>query len=98
MLCMKHAFNAMLYAVGGAIVNISSNSSLRGQANNAPYAEAKSGVNTLTQSGAAVYSGKRVSIKAVSTGVIRTTGQDKLFAIHTSLNVLTSRDAIIGML
>src|SRR5690625_7469814 len=96
MLCMKHAFNAMLYAVGGAIVNISSNSSLRGQANNAPYAAAKSGVNTLTQSGAAEYSGKGVRINAVSPGAIRPPGRERLFAENPPLAVLVSRGATLA--
>jgi len=98
MLCMKHEVNAMLDAGGGAIVNISSNSSLRGQANNAPYAAAKSGVNTLTQSGAAEYSGKGVRINAVSPGVIRTPGLEKLFAENPTMADLLSRVAIMGRL
>ncbi|WP_156507834.1 SDR family oxidoreductase, partial [Halioglobus sp. HI00S01] len=44
-LCMKYEIPAMQAAGGGAIVNISSNASLRGQAFNTAYAAAKSGVN-----------------------------------------------------
>ncbi len=43
-LCMKYEITAMLEAGGGAIVNISSNASLRGQAYNTAYAAAKGGV------------------------------------------------------
>ncbi len=60
-LCLKHEVGAMLDSgKGGSIVNISSNSSLRGQPYNTAYAAAKSGVNVLTKSSAVEY-GKRVS-------------------------------------
>ena len=52
-LCMKYEIPAMLASGGGSIVNISSNASLRGQANNTAYAVAKGGVNLLTKSSAA---------------------------------------------
>ena len=48
-LCMKAMIPAMLKNGGGAIVNISSNASLRGHAFNTPYAAAKSAVNILTK-------------------------------------------------
>ena len=48
-LCMKYEIPAMLENGGGAIVNISSNAALRGQAFNAAYAAAKSAVSTLTE-------------------------------------------------
>lgn len=78
-LCMKYEIAAMLESGGGAIVNISSNASLRGQAFNTAYAAAKSGVNVLTQSSAAEYGGKGIRINAVSPGVIRTPGIEKYF-------------------
>lgn len=98
MLCMKHEIAAMLPAGSGAIVNISSNASLRGQANNAPYAAAKSGVNTLTQSGAAEYSGKGIRINAVSPGVIHTPGLDKLFSENPKMAAILSKVAVMGRL
>jgi NAD(P)-dependent dehydrogenase (short-subunit alcohol dehydrogenase family) len=73
-LCMKHEIAAMLENGGGAIVNISSNSSLRGQAYNTAYAAAKGGVNILTKSSAAEYGAMGIRINAVSPGVIRTPG------------------------
>jgi len=79
-LCMKYQIPAMLETGGGAIVNISSNASLRGQANNTAYAAAKSGVNLLTKSSAAEYGGQGIRINAVSPGVIRTPGVEKYFA------------------
>ena len=77
-LCMKYEIAAMLKH-GGAIVNISSNASLRGQAYNTAYAAAKAGVNVLTKSSAAEYGGQGIRINAVSPGVIRTPGLEKYF-------------------
>ncbi len=78
-LCMKYEIAAMLDNGGGAIVNISSNSSLRGQAFNTAYAAAKGGVNILTKSSAAEYGARGIRINAVSPGVIRTPGVEKYF-------------------
>jgi NAD(P)-dependent dehydrogenase (short-subunit alcohol dehydrogenase family) len=78
-LCMKYEIPAMLATGGGAIVNISSNASLKGQAFNTAYAAAKGGVNILTKSSAAEYGGQGIRINAVSPGVIRTPGLEKYF-------------------
>jgi NAD(P)-dependent dehydrogenase (short-subunit alcohol dehydrogenase family) len=78
-LCMKYEIPAMLKNGGGAIVNISSNASLKGQAFNTAYAAAKSGVNLLTKSSAAEYGDQGIRINAVSPGVIRTPGVEKYF-------------------
>lgn len=78
-LCMKYELEIMLAQGGGAIVNISSNASLRGQAFNTAYAAAKGGVNILTKSAAAEYAAQGVRINAVSPGVIRTPGLENYF-------------------
>ncbi len=78
-LCMKYELEHMLSQDGGAIVNISSNASLRGQAHNAAYASAKGGVNILSKSAAAEYAAKGVRINAVSPGTIRTPGVERHF-------------------
>ena len=78
-LCMKHELEHMLARGHGAIVNISSNSSLRGQAHNTAYAAAKGGVNILTKSAAAEYGRKGIRINAVSPGTIRTPGVESYF-------------------
>ena len=78
-LCMKYEIAAMLKTGGGAIVNISSNASLKGQAYNSAYAAAKGGVNILTKSSAAEYGSQGIRINAVSPGVIRTPGVEKYF-------------------
>jgi len=79
-LCMKYEIEAMLAGGGGSIVNISSNASLRGQANNTAYAAAKGGVNILTKSSASEYGAQGIRINAVSPGVIRTPGIEKYFS------------------
>ncbi len=76
-LCMKYEIPAMLDSGGGAIVNISSNASLKGQPFNTAYAAAKGGVNILTKSSAAEYGSKGIRINAVSPGIIRTPGIEK---------------------
>ncbi|MEH6570273.1 MAG: glucose 1-dehydrogenase [Halioglobus sp.] len=78
-LCMKYEIKAMLNSGGGAIVNISSNASLRGQAHNTAYAAAKAGVNILTKSSAAENGPAGIRINAISPGVIRTPGLENYF-------------------
>jgi len=79
-LCMKYQIERMLAQGGGAIVNISSNASLRGQVHNTAYAAAKGGVNILTKSAASEYGYKGIRINAVSPGTVDTPGVKKYFA------------------
>jgi 2,5-dichloro-2,5-cyclohexadiene-1,4-diol dehydrogenase 1 len=97
-LCMKYEIRAMLETGGGAIVNISSNASLRGQAYNTAYAAAKSGVNLLTKSSAAEYGDQAIRINAVSPGVIRTPGLEKYFADQPDLRRGLERSAVMNRL
>jgi NAD(P)-dependent dehydrogenase (short-subunit alcohol dehydrogenase family) len=97
-LCMKYEIPVMLRAGAGAIVNISSNASLRGQAFNTAYAAAKSGVNTLTKSAAAEYGGQGIRINAVSPGVIRTPGLEQYFAEQPQMKEGLERAAIMNRL
>jgi NAD(P)-dependent dehydrogenase (short-subunit alcohol dehydrogenase family) len=97
-LCMKYEIAAMLKNGGGAIVNISSNSSLRGQAYNTAYAAAKGGVNILTKSSAAEYGALGIRINAVSPGVIRTPGVEKYFAEQPKMAEGLKKAAVMNRL
>lgn len=97
-LCMKHEITAMLESGGGAIVNISSNASLRGQAFNTAYAAAKSGVNLLTKSSAAEYGAQGIRINAVSPGVIHTPGLDAYFREQPDKEAGLKRKAVLNRL
>lgn len=97
-LCMKYEIPAMLENGGGAIVNISSNASLKGQAFNTAYAAAKSGVNVLTKSSAAEYGGKGIRINAISPGVIRTPGVERYFAEQPEMAEGLKRAAVMNRL
>jgi NAD(P)-dependent dehydrogenase (short-subunit alcohol dehydrogenase family) len=97
-LCMKYEIPAMLEAGGGAIVNISSNASLRGQAYNTAYAAAKSGVNLLTKSSAAEYGGQGLRINAVSPGVIRTPGLEQYFEEQPGMKAGLEKAAVMNRL
>ena len=97
-LCMKYEIPAMLAKGGGAIVNISSNASLRGQAYNTAYAAAKSGVNLLTKSSAAEYGSQGIRINAVSPGVIRTPGVEKYFEEQPEMAEGLKRAAVMNRL
>ena len=97
-LCMKYEIAAMLENDGGAIVNISSNASLKGQAYNTAYAAAKGGVNILTKSSATEYGNQGIRINAVSPGVIRTAGLEKYFEDQPAMEERMKRRAIMKRL
>tara|TARA_R110002073_G_scaffold167152_5_gene323840 strand:+ start:1131 stop:1889 length:759 start_codon:yes stop_codon:yes gene_type:complete len=97
-LCMKYEIPAMLANGGGAIVNISSNASLKGQAFNTAYAAAKSGVNILTKSSAAEYGGQGIRINAVSPGVIRTPGVEKYFEEQPKMAEQLKKNSVLNRL
>lgn len=97
-LCMKYEIPAMLENGAGAIVNISSNASLKGQAFNTAYAAAKSGVNVLTRSSAAEYGGRGIRINAVSPGVIRTPGVEKYFEEQPQMAEGLKKSAVMNRL
>jgi NAD(P)-dependent dehydrogenase (short-subunit alcohol dehydrogenase family) len=97
-LCMKYEVEAMLQSGGGAIVNISSNSSLKGHAFNTAYAAAKGGVNILTKSSAAEYGSQGIRINAVSPGVIRTPGIENYFKEQPDMAEGLKRAAVMNRL
>jgi NAD(P)-dependent dehydrogenase (short-subunit alcohol dehydrogenase family) len=67
----------MLEQGRGAIVNISSGASFLALPNVAPYGAAKAGINSLTRSLAAAWTGKGVRVNAVACGAIKTEGYGK---------------------
>lgn len=69
--CVKHEVRAMK-ARGGAIVNLSSGSGLRGQINAADYVVAKHGVQGLTKAVATEVGAFGIRINSVNPGLIMT--------------------------
>ena len=72
--CMKYEIPAMLVNGGGAIVNISSQSGIKGQVRQAAYAAAKGGVIALTKTAAAEYATRGLRVNSVAPGGIETPG------------------------
>lgn len=73
-LCLKYEIPAMIDAGGGAIVNISSLSGIKGQATQAAYAASKGGVIALTKTAAAEYATRGIRVNSVAPGGIETPG------------------------
>jgi NAD(P)-dependent dehydrogenase (short-subunit alcohol dehydrogenase family) len=67
----RAAATPMLAQGKGAIVNISSGASLLAMPQAAPYAAAKAGVNSLTASMAAAWTGRGVRVNAIAVGAVR---------------------------
>jgi NAD(P)-dependent dehydrogenase (short-subunit alcohol dehydrogenase family) len=67
----RAASKPMLAQGKGAIVNISSGASLLAMPQAAPYAAAKAGVNNLTSSMAAAWTGRGVRVNAIAVGAVR---------------------------
>jgi NAD(P)-dependent dehydrogenase (short-subunit alcohol dehydrogenase family) len=70
MLTSKHVLPVMVRAGNGAVVNVSSNASLFGDATLSAYAAAKAGLNALTRSIAAAYGKQGVRANTVSPAAI----------------------------
>jgi NAD(P)-dependent dehydrogenase (short-subunit alcohol dehydrogenase family) len=70
MLTAKHVLPLMVGAGRGAVVNVSSNASLFGDATLSAYAAAKAGLNALTRSIAAAYGKQGVRANTVSPAAI----------------------------
>jgi NAD(P)-dependent dehydrogenase (short-subunit alcohol dehydrogenase family) len=78
-LCLKYEIAAMLDSGGGSIVNIASLSGVRGEALQAHYSAAKSGVIGLTRSAAAENARRGIRVNAINPGGIRTGGMLRYF-------------------
>jgi NAD(P)-dependent dehydrogenase (short-subunit alcohol dehydrogenase family) len=70
MLTSKHVLPVMVAAGTGAVVNVSSNASLFGDATLSAYAAAKAGLNALTRSIAAAYGKQGIRANTVSPAAI----------------------------
>ena len=78
-LCLKYEIPAMLAGGGGAIVNISSQSGIKGQVRQAAYAAAKGGVIALTKTVAAEFATRGIRVNSVAPGGIETPGLASYF-------------------
>lgn len=81
----------MLEQGRGAIVNISSGASFLALPSVAPYGAAKAGMNSLTRSLAAAWTGGGVRVNAVACGAIKTEGYNK-----STKRMQQSDDAVLG--
>jgi 3-oxoacyl-[acyl-carrier protein] reductase len=71
MWCCKHAIPAMIDAGGGAIVNVSSASSLRGQMFMDAYTATKGAMNSLTRSIAVEYAKQGIRSNCIVVGFVQ---------------------------
>ena len=89
-LCLKYEIPAMLRSGGGAIVNISSQSGIKGQVRQAAYAAAKGGVIALTKTAAAEYATRGIRVNTVAPGGIETPGIASYFENNPGLRERTA--------
>ncbi len=96
--CLKHEIRAMKESGGGAIVNTSSGSGIRGHVNSADYVAAKHGVQGLTKAAAIDAAGFGIRVNSVNPGFIMTPmARDRLMAdpvFSQSLGELLARHHI----
>ena len=79
--CLKEEISYLREnSLTGSIVNISSNSAMRGYAFNSIYAASKAAVNNLSQSVAKEVARDQIRVNVVSPGTINTPGVDAYFA------------------
>ena len=71
-LCCKYTIPAMIASGGGSIVNISSQSGLRGVGYSVPYAVSKAGVIHMTTVAAAQYTAQGVRVNCIAPGGVDT--------------------------
>ncbi len=74
----------MLEAGSGAIVNVSSEASLRASASGAAYTSSKHAVNGFTKSTAVLYQGKGIRANAVAPGAVATNIEAPFHSVHAA--------------
>ena len=78
-----------------SIVNISSNSALKGYAFNSIYAASKAAVNNLTQSVAKEVARQHIRVNAVSPGTINTPGVQNYFSQEPKAKDMLERSSLL---
>ncbi|MGE0801417.1 MAG: SDR family oxidoreductase [Lautropia sp.] len=79
-LCMKYEIPRMLEAGGGAIVNTSSTTGLRGYGNISPYVASKHGIVGLTKAAAVEYGKLGVRVNCLCPGGVMTPQLERILA------------------
>ena len=82
-------------AIPASVVNISSNSAIRGYAFNSIYAASKSAVNNLTQSVAKEVARDRIRVNAVSPGTINTPGVRQYFEAEPKAKEMLEKSSLL---
>jgi NAD(P)-dependent dehydrogenase (short-subunit alcohol dehydrogenase family) len=96
--CMRWEIPAMLRVGGGSIVNIGSDSGIKGEAFLGAYAAAKGGVLALTKTAAAEYASRGVRVNAVCPGGVRTAGMLDYFRASPEREAKTVATHALGRL
>ncbi|HLF02305.1 MAG TPA: SDR family NAD(P)-dependent oxidoreductase [Anaerolineales bacterium] len=99
---LKTVFFAMQFAArhmpaGSRIVNISSISGRSGRADQAPYAAAKSGVISLTQSAALAFASRGITVNAVCPGVVDTPLTRRIHENRAEVLSITPEESLARM-
>jgi len=82
-------------AISASVVNISSNSAIKGYAFNSIYAASKAAVNNLTQSIAKEIARNDIRVNAVSPGTINTPGVREYFKAEPKAKEMLERSSLL---
>jgi NAD(P)-dependent dehydrogenase (short-subunit alcohol dehydrogenase family) len=94
--CLQSEINFLkAQSTPATIVNISSNSAIRGYAFNSIYAASKAAVNNLTQSVAKEVARNHIRVNAVSPGTIKTPGVIKYFESEPKAKEMLEKSSLL---